>query len=348
MTWELSVSVLFGVGIDVAHQYPGICYFCQHLEDTYHPQFLQFDGSIWGMLGRERQESVDDFWEWCFSVARAWRSLRTGNNRADNPTIQAVLCQFLSGPYSRSRMENLNEIPKAVISGAIVQTLCWLSAAVKLLMYVPTPHEAAAPQTPRPPDTPSTIEAQDTTGPFTTTGSVDGTIAAQVMGTPDPASATITQTTDESHWSGMQFLADEISQGHSTTPTTSGIVLEVDYGEKTVSVERGLEGELGGMFHALYEQAAHGRQNAEPVAWNAAKFAEDILHNVILKKYGAIELKWVDTINQHMHLDLRTRELSLFRFPSLCAVRANGATTARDVSMAAKYVTPIGPILRNC
>lgn len=93
--------------------------------------------------------------------ARAWRALRTGANETDNPTVQAILCQFPSGSYSQSIVETPDERPKAALFSAIVQTLHWLSATVEPLMSAPTPDEAAAQQ---PADTPSTVEAQDSAG----------------------------------------------------------------------------------------------------------------------------------------------------------------------------------------
>lgn len=45
-----------------------------------------------------------------------------------------------------------------------------------------------------------------------------------------------------------------------------------------------------------------------------------------LRSIGKVSLKWVDTLSGHLNFDSRTRTLSVFRFPSFCAL----ATIASD------------------
>ncbi|RDW74293.1 uncharacterized protein DSM5745_06955 [Aspergillus mulundensis] len=40
-----------------------------------------------------------------------------------------------------------------------------------------------------------------------------------------------------------------------------------------------------------------------------------------LQRFGAISLKWVSTLVEHLHFNPERRELSVFQFPSVCAIR---------------------------
>ncbi|KAI1083671.1 hypothetical protein F5B20DRAFT_415933 [Whalleya microplaca] len=57
-----------------------------------------------------------------------------------------------------------------------------------------------------------------------------------------------------------------------------------------------------------------------------------------LSSIGGVRIKWVDTLDQHLDFDPRTRTLRLFRFPSLCALSyVNGIDNCFDRMISEYY-----------
>ncbi|OJJ02093.1 hypothetical protein ASPVEDRAFT_655736 [Aspergillus versicolor CBS 583.65] len=103
--------------------------------------------------------------------------------------------------------------------------------------------------------------------------------------------------------------------------------ISAEYNGKKTIITIDLRHTLSEIFHKIHQAAVPtpkkelGIDADRSMHETGDVLYESAMNYASLKKYGGIRLRWVDTLSEHLSLDRGKRELSLFRFPSLCALR---------------------------
>lgn len=134
--------------------------------------------------------------------------------------------------------------------------------------------------------------------------------------------------------------------------TAKAFSLTALYNGKTIICSVALNSTLSDIFHRINQAAVPTPMDEGGMDGNRLTCATgDVLHEpcvtyASLRKYAGVRLKWVSTLSEHLSLDRNTNVLSVFRYPSVCAVRVLNRNKCEVI---AKYVNTPWPrcVVRN-
>lgn len=95
----------------------------------------------------------------------------------------------------------------------------------------------------------------------------------------------------------------------------------------------------------LLFKTAHWRQpTISPIqeTTDADALYESSLNFHSLQRYGKVTLRWVETLSEHLSFNPAKRQLSLFKFPSVCALRASIESGDHAGTISTRYLCCIG------
>lgn len=99
-----------------------------------------------------------------------------------------------------------------------------------------------------------------------------------------------------------------------------------------------LNSTLGQIFHQINQAAVPtpmeegGMDGARLTRATGDVVHEPCVTNASLRKYAGVRLKWVSTLSEHLSLDRDTTVLSVFQYPSVCAVRILNRNKCKVIS----------------
>lgn len=107
-----------------------------------------------------------------------------------------------------------------------------------------------------------------------------------------------------------------------------------------------LNSTLGQIFHQINQAAVPTPM--EEGGMDGQRFTRatgDVVHEpcvtyASLRKYAGVRLKWVSTLSEHLSLDRDTGVLSVFQYPSVCAVRIQNRNKCKVISNITNWLLP--------
>ncbi|PLB39306.1 uncharacterized protein BDW47DRAFT_103417 [Aspergillus candidus] len=79
-------------------------------------------------------------------------------------------------------------------------------------------------------------------------------------------------------------------------------------------------------------------------SWEGDSLYKASLSIYSLRYFGHVTIQWVDTISEHLRFNPATRRLSLFRFPTFCALLAiYGANVSLTIQSISEQIDPLSP-----
>lgn len=138
----------------------------------------------------------------------------------------------------------------------------------------------------------------------------------------------------------------EFSDGqNSTRPSLSCHLQDGDYepDDQHVSLSKQANRPISTLF--LSFKTAHWRQpTTSPTqeTTDADALYESSLNFHSLQRYGKVKLRWVETLSEHLSFNPAKRQLSLFKFPSICALRASMEDGDHAGTIATRYLCCLG------
>ncbi|KAI0384928.1 hypothetical protein F5Y04DRAFT_292512 [Hypomontagnella monticulosa] len=117
-----AIEELFGQPKEFAFKFPGILIFCRHLETRFQRLQVSERDAIQKVLKKAGPLTVDDFWDWCFKVLKAFNSLEPDKITIEN----AYSAIILTG--TKDIVIGVEE--KRYVLRAIFAVLCWTSGTL--------------------------------------------------------------------------------------------------------------------------------------------------------------------------------------------------------------------------
>lgn len=271
---------------------------------------------IWTILGRDPptiSESTEG-WNWCIKVLEIFQKL---HEEDDDPSIEsayAALVSNLQSPKGKESNIMIDPQQKVWVVKAMFAALCWMSATLTPLGLV---LESDASQNVLPRDAPLKSSPRHAGSISLVAKNTNRTYSSKDLRRPVSklfyAFRSYTDLTSE----------NQHNDGTTHNSTRSGQQTTQYPGRDTLQIPGHIQ--FGGA----------GNEWAIGTCDNYVLY-ESNLNYFSLFTIGRIKLKWVDTITAHLAFDRITRTLSVFCFPSFCAVRVMGGT--RNVKVISKYV----------
>ncbi|KAI0435544.1 hypothetical protein F4803DRAFT_545204 [Xylaria telfairii] len=329
-----AVRILFNLHPQDLAQWPGILMYCNHLEQYHFPVLLepQFD-IIWTtILGRERRPYLPDTsqgWHWCLIVIETFQSLHLGGDI--DPSIETVYSALIEGAQARARgaenyVPDISPDQKHWALKAIFAALCWISATL-------TPMHMKQ-------ESPQLLSSHVSNNEQTT--------HARLPPRPGLYGVLIAQNAYKIYSS--KDLRRPVSKlFHAFRNHTSNQRINVSShlggaGSNGQQSQQPLERTMP----EFVDQRVENSFPSKSAATTIRQSANDVLYEASLNYFSLntisrVKLVWVDTTTAHLAFNRSTRTLSLFKYPSLCAVQTLSAESGTEVPVISNIVNRLLP-----
>ncbi|KAL4799259.1 hypothetical protein BDV19DRAFT_295066 [Aspergillus venezuelensis] len=327
---QKGIERLFGLSADQVQELPGISLFAQHLEREYGRMIAQpnpYNGII--------PSDGPDCWDWFFRIQQAWKKLEESDHV--DPTVKQLRLaianpatndqqQLLAAPAVVNPVSNNGQRSSTTPAVAIPTFNNGQSSAIGAAVVSPTgngKHKSSAALTiinPKITNAQQTSAAQATVNP--TIEDQQNSISAQaIVTTLFLLSATLLPVTPDTQPRNVEGLFR--------------YTLRAMYGDTCCSW-RGNETlqRISQVLKAMWEWGDMARAIGE--SRRGLLYAAR-LNFSSLTTLGNIEIKWVDTLSEHLSFNERDRCLSVFRWPSLCAAVITGSEPSGLVAKIASW-----------
>ncbi|RDW74292.1 uncharacterized protein DSM5745_06954 [Aspergillus mulundensis] len=268
--------------------------------------------------GRSPTHSVDDFWEWCCNLTSAFRKLLLEGQPNYNPTMLEALSQLME--ERGQSLDDKTEREKALAATAMMTTLACISTATM----------------------PELKDCSQSDNHAMETGSAcEVSLYFGEMNRLGGWSADIQRSVREP----FVHLHDGLRDFDSPVESPPALLINLQPNQEDLR-DRLSPRTVPESSFSINPPSTQGDHH-DPASPDALKSGDEIdpspnqqasaasTHDELLyearitfeslQRFGAISLKWVDTLSEHLKFDPGERQLSVFQFPSVCAARIDQA-----------------------